>query len=765
MSEELADLISLASQESDEPAVLIALDVLLGRLSRAEDAVGIIESLEELPEEDWFGFDDVPLEGMDIGPAPELRSSPDVPIFSDLDANSSPEALDFDALEPVEAVPAQVEAIAPSASSEAPRMLFEAWELEDAQRSDSAVTLHMPQLIPTEEAAPAQPPAPVQARQTNTSRRVDRTLGASLFEEEDDDPFLDAARPLEARSQPDLEQVEQAPPDYSFFDALSSRPGAPGDFLPDLDPVDASPEEDEPELLAELGGQGSTRQGEGDRSLDELLSRERVDGSASAEIAIDSLFDELDLGFLPKLNSPPKATSAPVQAPPAPALDLLGPPSAETPDFEWGGDALFPAIPVHTPGSFEEQSSPGSHSKGPRWLTQPPAAMAPADDEDFGSMTRVPGLMGGPSAAPHNENPPTVEHAYETAASGDDFDFDLGPSRPVSQPAAMSVPAVPVAPVAPAASAEDDFDFELGPSRPSYQVAPSAAAPLKPPAPKPAAPEDDFDFDLGFHMPQSSFQPPAQPEHSSSSSIRLTPDSPKPALSSFERQKTPPSGSAPTVSEDEFFALAESLASRATPVAPTPTARPYRGEPVVRRGEPIMPGAPEQQRPPSVKQPNPFAHDAPTGVRKSFVEPAEVAGAGSHASFVLEEIEPADERDSTSQIRKLYESGQILQAWSRVETVALQEPGNTDVRQLRVKIEQEMERIQLRRLGPLTRTPRLSVAPGALSSLNLDHRSGFLLSQIDGTMSFEDILDLSSMSRLETLMVLADLLEKQVIKA
>jgi hypothetical protein len=794
-------LVQRISLSPEDPGALDEIDAILGRITRAEVAVDAIEALEELPDgEDWFDMDDAPIEGMEA-PSLDLGVDLGAELFSDLDANSSPEAIDFAALEPLEGLaPAQsaqptlagglFDAIDDLDVSDDPNvsLMLEDWDLGPAL-SSPAISLTPPAPVealddldlfaqPVSEPTPAEPdlmelapkvpapaePEPAAPAYTAPELRITAprpALGASLFDEEEDDPFLDASRPLEARSQPEVEGAPPASqPGYTFFDALSQR-GASNDFLPDLDPE----AEQESDILADLGNQQSTRQGDEDLSLAVLLAREPAPAERGQEpsFALDSFFDELELGFLPEAHKPVEPEPPAPKPTPAPSLDLLNPPTAEDAGFEWGGSALFPDLPAGGPirEAPEALSSPGSMSKNPkRWITQPPAAMT-AEEEDFGDVTRIPGLAesyGAPAALPapaKKETPPTIEHSYEMASSGDDF--DLGPSRPVSQPASSK-----------AHKAEDDFDFDLGPSRPSYQV---AASPLPAPQPTPAPPqadEDEFDFDLGFNMPQSVFAPPVTPqEHSSSSSIRLTPAAPQESISSFERQKTPPSGSYPQareeaqdVSEDEFFALAESLAPSRQPAAAGP--RPYRGEPMVRRNEPTPSPEPKRQLTGNIA--NPFAHDAPTGVRKALVD-ASAAESASQVSFVLEEIEPADELHSSSQIRKLYDEGKISQAWSRVETVATQEPDNTEVRQLRQKIEQEMERIQLRRLGPLSRTPLLNVAPSALSTLNLDHRSGFLISQIDGTMCFEDILDLSSMSRLETLMVLADLLDKQVIKA
>ena len=76
----------------------------------------------------------------------------------------------------------------------------------------------------------------------------------------------------------------------------------------------------------------------------------------------------------------------------------------------------------------------------------------------------------------------------------------------------------------------------------------------------------------------------------------------------------------------------------------------------------------------------------------------------------------------------------------------------------------EVEREVEARVGPLAVIPTLAVTTGDLTTLQLNHRLAFVLSQIDGFVSFEDILDLSGMGRLETLRMFARLLRDGIIK-
>lgn len=69
------------------------------------------------------------------------------------------------------------------------------------------------------------------------------------------------------------------------------------------------------------------------------------------------------------------------------------------------------------------------------------------------------------------------------------------------------------------------------------------------------------------------------------------------------------------------------------------------------------------------------------------------------------------------------------------------------------------------RIGRLDAVPRVRVQPREVIWLDLDHRAGFVLSQVDGQSTFEDILDLTGMERLETMRILADLVGKGIIDA
>lgn len=67
------------------------------------------------------------------------------------------------------------------------------------------------------------------------------------------------------------------------------------------------------------------------------------------------------------------------------------------------------------------------------------------------------------------------------------------------------------------------------------------------------------------------------------------------------------------------------------------------------------------------------------------------------------------------------------------------------------------------RLGRLTHCPAIRLRPQDIIWQSFDHRAGFLLSQVDGQTSYEDIVDISGMPELEATRLLAGLVEQGVI--
>lgn len=92
-------------------------------------------------------------------------------------------------------------------------------------------------------------------------------------------------------------------------------------------------------------------------------------------------------------------------------------------------------------------------------------------------------------------------------------------------------------------------------------------------------------------------------------------------------------------------------------------------------------------------------------------------------------------------------------------------PEDSQVIELKARSEQTLEAMFESRLGPMSARPRVLLKDDEIIWLNLDHRAGFVLAQIDGTVSFEDLFEVCGMSRLDTARILAQLVDEGVISA
>ncbi len=90
-------------------------------------------------------------------------------------------------------------------------------------------------------------------------------------------------------------------------------------------------------------------------------------------------------------------------------------------------------------------------------------------------------------------------------------------------------------------------------------------------------------------------------------------------------------------------------------------------------------------------------------------------------------------------------------------------PDNPDVQAMRERSEKTLLNMFESKLGKLEVIPRVLLKDDEIIWLNLDHRAGFVLAQIDGTVSFSDLFSVSGMSRIDTARILAQLVEEGVI--
>ncbi len=312
------------------------------------------------------------------------------------------------------------------------------------------------------------------------------------------------------------------------------------------------------------------------------------------------------------------------------------------------------------------------------------------------------------------------------SADDDDFDFDLGFE---SKPATFG-PST-------AAAEKDEFTFDLGLSPPKqetlkasdseFELEFTASPPTKQVNTARSSDGFDFDFTGGGELEDTAVKTkPTGSDKGGSAQTAI----PHPGRN---HQPTPLATTKDALGEDEFFELADSMSSEVN--------NPYRGEPITR-------GAPSRT--------NPFNRDNPTGVLPS------------EASFVLEDLgspESSVVGPSTNmsaillEARRMYERGEFSAALDICNKVMSRHEGHDEANQLRLNIEGELVRSYIERLGSLNRIPRVIIDMSDVGTMNLDHRAGFILSQIDGMSSYEDLLELASMARHEALKLFVRLLD------
>jgi len=113
--------------------------------------------------------------------------------------------------------------------------------------------------------------------------------------------------------------------------------------------------------------------------------------------------------------------------------------------------------------------------------------------------------------------------------------------------------------------------------------------------------------------------------------------------------------------------------------------------------------------------------------------------------------------------RDLLELDDHTGAMDLIEKAAELAPDDPMVQKLKENSEVVLQSMYESKLGRLNARPKLLLRPDEIIWLNLDHRAGFVLAQIDGSVTYEDLLAICGMSRLDTLRILSQLVGAGVI--
>lgn len=444
-----------------------------------------------------------------------------------------------------------------------------------------------------------------------------------------------------------------------------------------------------------------------------------------------------------------------------------------------------PALP---PGS----SVPPLVDEGP--ASEPPTTRRASEEELKQMRTRAAGSairLGG-----RKPSPPAEEKAPVARRT-----FDPIHSRP-TPPAGVVAPRLePAKPAAPAISAGRSLRLAaenlpkkiLSQQRRATLVNRPLAAGAEPrPASQPPLDLhlDGLDLlgDLGSASAASIAPPPSEkalPSRAERSEAATRPPPPLEAeldtlpvdemLATARSSRPPPEPRAPAARAPEPVASAAPVLPRA-PRAPAgggagpgssklPAGKPLASLAAKRKVPAAAPSRPaaqvvvEQAPPLPVPEP-PRPPESGDGVPESTIEIEEDGAALSdeESLALLSEEDP-----DLLPIQERFERGDYFGAALRAEALLEQQPDHEAAQRYLSSAHDALAQMYMGRLGSGEQVLRVAMRPDEIQGLSLDHRSGFLISLIDGVATLDEVLDMSGMPQLDALRLLYEMREQGVV--
>jgi hypothetical protein len=498
---------------------------------------------------------------------------------------------------------------------------------------------------------------------------------------------------------------------------------------------------------------------------------------------------------------PPIAAPVALEAQPSPTTAMTSPaPAAEEPEVPWVAvSELQTSVPsaLHEPAQEPATAGPRGPVDSIWDAVAPPAQedSVPADARATEEGVRVVVAAAHESVGqqvPGEPPAPTLEGDWGAIAGGDDGSFSPGPLK---TPPPMFGAGTPSAfePTAPAprttlmqfrpapvpASGAGAPRSTLVQYRPSAAAqAPEVAAPrttlmqFRPVEVAAAAAQANL-ADLGAALTASG---PLLSPPTGASAEREAPQ-PRFVMPSLD-QLVPggPGPEAPPGPPIEPRQVGQDPAAREAHLEPSPAPAPADAKPAWAWGNippPDVPPADWAAQPEHRPSPwlAPTAESAWDQRTNPGIKLEEVEGRGRALDLISSDSKisrPPAER--TEELRGLLRKAKDLlelddhtgamEFISKAQAIA---PDDLEVQMLRERSERTLLTMYESKLGHLDATPRVLLKDDEIIWLNLDHRAGFVLAQIDGTVTFEDLFSVSGMSRFDTARILAQLVDEGVI--
>jgi hypothetical protein len=148
---------------------------------------------------------------------------------------------------------------------------------------------------------------------------------------------------------------------------------------------------------------------------------------------------------------------------------------------------------------------------------------------------------------------------------------------------------------------------------------------------------------------------------------------------------------------------------------------------------------------------------------RSSLRPEPTLGEGD-ALDLVDRSRPSQQLDLVGEMEELYALDDLTGALRYAELILGREPESEQAKRCAENCRKRLLSLYSSKIGKLDAVPVPALGDAELRWLGLDHRSGFLLSRVDGVSTVEEVLDVCGMPRLEALKTLVDLLDRGAIR-
>ncbi|MEM6533077.1 MAG: hypothetical protein AAF654_10655 [Myxococcota bacterium] len=157
--------------------------------------------------------------------------------------------------------------------------------------------------------------------------------------------------------------------------------------------------------------------------------------------------------------------------------------------------------------------------------------------------------------------------------------------------------------------------------------------------------------------------------------------------------------------------------------------------------------------------PPPAAHDEDAF---DLVEQVDFASAAQRAEEGVS-TDPSSLPELERRLDELSELDDLSGALDVAKKILSHDPEHQAARAAQARSRDVLMKMSVSKIGDLTAVPTVLCPPDQVIWLDLDHRSGFILSQVDGVSTYHDIMEIAGMDPLECATILAELVAEGVI--